>query len=67
MVMQKLKAPAAVFTVLPRTQKHTAFLDISVTAAQPTALASAQKLYRRAILQLSDIKCGDLSFPHFPC
>ncbi|KAK9826330.1 hypothetical protein WJX74_009613 [Apatococcus lobatus] len=59
--LQNLKAPAAVFTVLSKTSKHTAVLDISITAAQSTALASAKKLYRRAIQPLSDIKIVSLS------
>lgn len=54
--MQSLKAPAAVFTVVPRPQKHGLHLDISITAAQQTALAAAKKQYRRAAQQLSDIK-----------
>ena len=55
-LVQNLKAPAAVFTVLAKTLKHGAYLDISITAAQATALASAKKLYRKTTQQLSDIK-----------
>ena len=54
--VQAIKTPAAVFTVIPKTSTSAAFLDLSITALQPDALASAKKLYQRTVQQLADIQ-----------